>query len=212
MTRTYWDHWLSTLKKEEPGVDMRFLRRLLENSISTILDIGSGYGSSSRSLAQLGFRVTCADYSSEAVQYLKEASRILIRGHMDVVCADALFLPFRDESFGAATSLMMMNFFIDEPERKHAFSEIFRVVEKDGIMLFMVLSDDDEGMTGGTPMGNHNVRHPDGLCLHYYTMNELEDLLAPMYLEEIERFRQEDVTHGDPHAHDLIRVLASRRK
>lgn len=212
MSREYWNQWLNALREEEAHVDMQFLKQLLQRSISSILDIGAGRGIVMRELAQLGFRVTCVDYSLEAISHLQRVSQALTNGHMDVVCADCLFLPFGDENFGAVTSFMVMNFFVDESERRNAFEEVSRVVKMGGVALVVVLSAEDEGRKGGTPLGNGNVKLPDGICLHYYTPSELETLLEDMNVEEMSCFQEEDTSHSAPHTHAFIRVLASRDK
>lgn len=209
MSRQYWDRWQSHVREKAPASDMPFLKELLQRGITTVLDVGSGSGISSKGMAFLGFRVTCVDYSLEAVRRLQHLAQDHDLPHLNVVCADLLWLPFRDESFGAVTASMVMNFFTDERERERAFKEVFRVLKPGGVVLLVVLSCDDEGAKTGVSLGNGNVELPDGIRLHYFTPKELEALVGDMTIREIACFQEEDTVHHTPHTHDLIRLLVS---
>lgn len=207
MSREYWDQWLAK-RRENIRMDKPFLKELLQRGISTLLDVGSGQGGGVKRFAELGFRVTCIDSSLQSIQYLHHLSQDPSVKHMNVVCADLLSLPFCDNSFGAVTAMNVMNFFTERSERERAFSELFRVVKPRGVMLFVVISDRDDAVKGGTPLGGGNFQLHDGICLHYYTTFELERLLQDMTILELGHHRQVDTSHDIPHAHALIRVLA----
>ena len=208
MSREYWDQWL-TRRREIVRLDMLFLKELLQRGISTLLDVGSGRGGGVKELAVLGFRITCVDSSLQSIHYLRQVSQDDEIKYMNVVCADLLSLPFHDDSFGACSSMNVMNFFTDEAERERAFAEMFRVLTPGGVALFVVISDRDEGAKNGIPLGGGNFQLSDGMCLHYYTASELERILERMNILQLDHFEKVDTTHDVPHIHRGIRVLAS---
>jgi SAM-dependent methyltransferase len=66
----------------------------------TLLDIGAGTGNYSMAMRESGFRVTLVELSAAMLR--RAASKL---GTGAVVQGDALRLPFRDASFGCATSV-----------------------------------------------------------------------------------------------------------
>lgn len=209
MSREFWNHWQDRLTESRIRIDSFFLKEMLQRSISTVLDIGSGSGKKIETLARLGFRITCVDYSVEASHVLHRLSQDPLIKHLNVVCADILSLPFHSSSFGAVTSFNVMNFFLNEPERRRVFKETLRVLRPGGIMLIVVMSSEDEGAKVGKSLGNRNFHLPEGICLHYFTPSEMEELLEGMTIVRFNCFESIDRTHDTPHTHSLIYVLAS---
>ncbi len=203
----YWDRWLASVSGEKTRLDTPFIKELLQRNITSILDVGSGRGQRIKKLAQLGFRITCVDFSLQAAYYIQKVAQYPSM-NMNPLCADMRELPFRDSTFGAAISYNVLNFFVDESEREKAFKEIRRVVTPGGIMLFFVISVKDEGAQKGIDLGNQNVQLPDGMCLHYFTCHELESVLKGVTIHEMTQFTKKDTTHDAPHTHAFIRVLA----
>ncbi|MBK4349025.1 bifunctional demethylmenaquinone methyltransferase/2-methoxy-6-polyprenyl-1,4-benzoquinol methylase UbiE [Lacisediminihabitans sp. G11-30] len=97
-----------------------------------ILDIAAGTGTSSAALAKSGADVTAADFSPGMI----EVGR---RRHpkLTFVQADAMALPFEDNSFDAVTiSFGLRN--IEDP--KKALSEMFRVMKPGGRLVICEFS------------------------------------------------------------------------
>jgi SAM-dependent methyltransferase len=98
---------------------------------ATVIDIGSGLGGPSRHLAtKFDCRVTGVDLSPayvEAASYLAE--RAGLTGKVSYDCANALALPYPDQSFDAAwTQHVAMNI----ADRDGLYREIHRVLKPDG--------------------------------------------------------------------------------
>lgn len=203
----YWDRWLTTVSGET-RLDTPFVKELLQRNITSILDVGSGHGQKAKKMAQLGFRITCVDFSLQAAYYTQKVAQTPSL-NMGVVCADIRELPFRDNTFGAAISYNVLNFFVDKSEREKAFNDVVRVIIPGGVLLFSVLSGEDEGVQKGIDLGNQNVQLPDGICLHYFTCHEVESVLKKTCIHEMTVVTQKDTTHDVPHTHVIIRVLAS---
>lgn len=106
---------LATTRAVQPTAGMR------------VLDIAAGTGTSSAAIAKRGAHVTAADFSEGmlAVGRERQAGNELV----EFVQADALDLPFDDDSFDAATvSFGIRNF--SDPKR--ALAEMRRVVKPGG--------------------------------------------------------------------------------
>ena len=127
-----------------------------------VLDVGSGPGRDGVLLQEKGLEVTCLD-ASEAMVALSAS-----RGLHSVV-GDFCALPFLDAAFGgvwAYTALLH----IPKTEVGTAFSEISRVLNKDGVFGLGLTEGDDE-----------KYRESSGIHLprwfSYYRKDEVEDLL-----------------------------------
>ena len=99
-----------------------------ENSGLTFLDIGCGTGAMSARLAKRG-RVVSADFSPLALDFSKR------RGLKNLVAADAMNLPFADNSFDA---LVAMDILEHLPDDCAAMSEFHRVLKPGGKVIASV--------------------------------------------------------------------------
>lgn len=98
--KRHWDEfWASS-----PGLDdvyanddrlVRFLLSQIDVKGKRVLEVGAGTGRDSLALARAGARVTTFDYSDESLRLLSS----IAGSEMDIVCGDALALPFADASF-----------------------------------------------------------------------------------------------------------------
>ena len=95
----------------------------------TVLDAGAGQGTLSVKLAELGFEVTSADASEDAVQVLRK------RAGGRVVEADVTSLPFEDESFDAAVLGEVLEHVEDD---RRGLAEIARVLRRQGVLALSV--------------------------------------------------------------------------
>jgi len=98
--KRHWDEfWASS-----PGMDdvyanddrlVAFLLSHIDVKGRRVLEVGAGTGRDSLALARAGARVVTFDYSDEALRLMGS----IAGGEMDIVCGDALALPFADASF-----------------------------------------------------------------------------------------------------------------
>jgi ubiquinone/menaquinone biosynthesis C-methylase UbiE len=106
----------------------------ISESIQSVLDVGCGIGSLALALGEKApkARITGLDYSQAFVDYAQ--SRVdSDRYSFDQ--GDAVSLPYEDASFGAAMSLLVLNF-LSEPER--AVREMIRVTQSRGVVAAAV--------------------------------------------------------------------------
>jgi len=127
-----------------------------------VLDVGSGPGRDGLILQQKGLDITCLDASSAMIEL--SASRGL-----ESVVGDLCALPFLDESFNgvwAYTSLLH----IPKAQVGTAFSEIARVLEKEGTFGLGLIEGDDELYRESSGMSQPR-------WFSYYQKAEVEELL-----------------------------------
>ncbi|QTX03633.1 demethylmenaquinone methyltransferase [Agromyces archimandritae] len=95
-----------------------------------ILDVAAGTGTSSASLASTGAHVVAADFSPGMIEVGR--ARQAHRAHIEFVQADAMALPFDDDTFDAVTiSFGLRN--VADPAR--ALAEFFRVTKPGGRLV-----------------------------------------------------------------------------
>lgn len=116
------------------GQDIRWrkqvIRRAQLKNDSCLLDIGTGTGDLAReALAQYPqSKVIAADFTLEMMRVGKK------NGALDFSSADALSLPFGDETFDALVSGFLMRNVVDLPQ---ALQEQYRVLKKGGRVVIL---------------------------------------------------------------------------
>ena len=96
----------------------------------TVLDIGTGGGFLSNSLARAGHHVTGVDLSKES---LKIAARMDCTSSVKYEHADAYALPYRNQSFDVACAMDFLEH-VEEPSR--VIAEASRVLKPGGLFFF----------------------------------------------------------------------------
>lgn len=133
--KKYWDSrsegYSLQIEQEREEKKDDFYRAYFQSlpSGSSVLDIGCGPGFFSLLLANLGMKVTSADYSEGMLQKAKELIRQNSSAEVEFVRADAQNLPFRSGTFDAVVSRNLV-WNLEEPEK--AYSEWLRVLKPEG--------------------------------------------------------------------------------
>jgi ubiquinone/menaquinone biosynthesis C-methylase UbiE len=104
------------------------LTELQEVKDGSVLDLGCGYGFLFSALHKKFKRVVGLDISSVMLKKSKE----LGEGHVDLVVADAQYLPFKDDLFDCVTALNVF-LHLDSPEI--VLTEISRTTKRGGTVL-----------------------------------------------------------------------------
>jgi SAM-dependent methyltransferase len=95
------------------------------------LDVGCGEGRIGRWLAESGHHVAGIDSSRTLVDRARAAG-----GYEQVVCADAVALPWPDEEFDVVVAFMSLH---DMSEPATVISEIARVLEPSGVLCIAIV-------------------------------------------------------------------------
>lgn len=123
-----------------------------------ILDLGSGGGRDSFLLAGLGKRVVSGDLCLELLDYAK---RRWTCSNIIQICLNMVSLPFEASSFAgvwACGSLLHL----PSPFIHHGLSEMYRVLEPDGIIAINMQTGSEEGWrSGGTLEGKRWFTYVD---------------------------------------------------
>lgn len=99
------------------------------------LDIGCGEGANTRTLADLGARMTAIDIAPTFIHHAEQAERDQPRG-IRYLTASAIEMPLPDETFDFATGFMS---FMDIPETDRLLAEAHRVLRPGGFLQFSIL-------------------------------------------------------------------------
>lgn len=121
------------------------------------LDIGCGEGENTRKLAARGAKVHAIDISHIFVRHA-DAYRLDDIPDINYAVANALQLPFADSAFDFVTGFMS---FMDIPKTADLFSEVFRVLRRNGFCQFSITHPFLD-----TPH-HKNLRGDDGLTYAY---------------------------------------------
>ena len=97
-----------------------------------ILEIGAGYGAATRFLSERVARVTSLEHDPLTAGKLKERNRDIAG---DAICGDAAYLPFADQSFSSAITVLVLHHLKTPELQDLAFAEAFRVLRPGGVYL-----------------------------------------------------------------------------
>lgn len=175
------------------------LRRLVREQglCGEALDLGAGDGRHAVFLARHGFHVDALDISAPAVRHLAELARRgrlpisarqadisrpgAIRGRYDLIVADTVLGHF------------------DSAEAERIARNVVDALLPGGWLFVTALSDAD-------PRESEFA----GLSWTYYSRARLLALFAPLCTERIEELDVTDRSHGTPHRHRLLRLIARK--
>jgi SAM-dependent methyltransferase len=94
-----------------------------------VLEIGPGFGATTRLLAELPTRLTVVELEPRYCERL----RAELGGKVAVVQGDASSLPFEDARFSAVICFTMLHHIADRAQQDRAFSEAARVLRPGGV-------------------------------------------------------------------------------
>jgi SAM-dependent methyltransferase len=103
-----------------------------------VLDIGAGYGAATPDLHRRVSRVTSLEYDAKSLQRLKSQhcsdSSTALQG-------DASALPFADQTFSSAISILVVHHLKSRELQDRMFAEAFRVLRPGGVFVVLEIND-----------------------------------------------------------------------
>ena len=174
---------------------MELVRRITPSGRA--LDIGAGDGRHTIFLARSGFSVEAVDISEEAVAQLREVAR---RGRLDVEarvgdCADP-------DCIAGPYALVVADTVLGHFEMDRARGVGKRIAQSlaPGGWLFV------------TALSANDPRESEfaDLSWTYYTRDEFVALFPGLRVETCEELRTVDHSHGKPHRHRVLRLIAQK--
>jgi len=144
---------------------------------ATVLDIGSGRGIFAKKLAETGFKVIGIDSESEIVANTnKEVENWGLSGRVKFMVADALELPFVDESFDGVCALGLMENIHPEDWPKYA-DEVKRVLKPGGFYLNMSFSRKTRNFMKFSPIDSPDGEfQKHGVHYHFFEEEEMKNI------------------------------------
>ncbi len=149
---------------------------------SQVLELGCGNGKTQSALIQRGWEVTAIDFSERAVAMSRMNSVRLQKG--EVCVADARRLPFATERFDAVFAVHLFSHLLKN-DRAAAAAEAVRVLRKGGILYFSGFSHLDFRSGTGSAVEEGTVLRGNGICTHYFSQPETQDLFSGLTLTMI---------------------------
>jgi SAM-dependent methyltransferase len=167
------EYWNDTHKKYSSGLPqyddwLDKYEELLKQSYSVILDLGCGTGNDTLYLKQRNYQVLSCDYSSTALeilkQYIPDANTMLI----DIASP----LPFSNESFDLIIADLSLHYF-DELTTINEMKEIKRILSPKGHLVARVNSymDINFGAGKGKKL-EENFYYVDGYNKRFFTLDD----------------------------------------
>lgn len=158
-TREYFDHirpWMNPYKF--PWIMERIDRRAADLKGKHLLEIGCGMGFDSLEFLKRGVRVTATDLTPAAVETTKQHFALEGVQAEEVREANALALPFADETFDAVWSNGVLHATGDTPL---AIREVRRVLKPGGIAMISHFYRKPSWMWTVHRLGKENIEHQD---------------------------------------------------
>lgn len=134
------EYWAEIADARPTEIEVDFIQRVTGKGKGPILDLCCGTGRHSIVLANRGEKVVGLDYSPNLLRVAKNSMAetgvavSLVRGEMR-------HLPFRPKVFGVAVNMFTsLGYLASEAEDVESFSEVARVLRKEGLFLVDVIN------------------------------------------------------------------------
>jgi len=178
----------------------RSIELLQANSVTAVLDVGTGDGRNLLGLCQAGLFCAGVDLSPTALTLA--ANTLISQGHYAFLIEGSFTtLPFATHTVEAITCFDCFGQIADPLP---ALSEFRRVLKPRGVLFLNAFAIDDGTYGEGVKVAEHTFEYKD-TTFRYYEDQELRNLLRRWELLNFERVEWEDPAHGDfrpyPHRH-----------
>jgi ubiquinone/menaquinone biosynthesis C-methylase UbiE len=117
------------------------------------------------------------DHSRSALSLCRPYISLMHNVH--IVCADATWMPFRDESFDTVLLVHVLGHVLSE-DRKRMAREASRVARRGGRIYVRVFSRSDFRAGEGTEVEEGTFIRKTGICTHFFSPEEVLDLFSPL--------------------------------
>jgi len=181
-------------------------KRLHQNSM--VLDVGCGNGKTLVPLAKKKYNAVGLDVSWTALKTLEEVLKSA-GAYAKLVLGDMTLFPFHDGCFDAVVCNYVLTHLLDE-DRVKGVNEIWRVLKNNGFLFIEVFSTDDFRYGKGKKIGGNSFLRKDGIIYHYFTYDEIKNLLKDFQILELKRIVKGRIIQGVRYNHDIISVTAQK--
>ena len=191
-------HWQETYSAHpqmyggQPSVPAVHAARVFHQaSARDILELGAGHGRDAVYLASEGFSVQATDVSATGLEQLQAAAyergvthrvRTIIHDIRDP-------LPLPDASVDAVYGHMLLCMALSSTEIRAAVSEIRRVLQPGGVLIYTVRHTGDAHYRSGIAHGDDIFEH-GGFAVHFFTRQLVDDLATGWTLNDVHPFEE----------------------
>ncbi len=198
-TQTGWNQFKGKDTPSTVELHESFFRAVSKNS--DVLDFGCAWGRVAFQLQKLGYNVTGFDLNNNVIDTARESAKLYGNngGKVKFDTANAMDLPYIDESFDACIIQAFLTAIISPSDRIKVLKEAYRVLKKNGILYLadfglnwnnlhyreMYRRDYISTMEIGTFNVKEDSKPPgeDLYTVHHYTRKELIDLVKDFSVE-----------------------------
>ncbi len=166
-----------------------------------ILDAGCGKGRYLLPLARRGYKVIGCDFALSALRELKP------RG-LEIAACEISKLPFKTSIFQAVLCYGVLQHLL-ERRRKLAVGEMRRVMRPGAKLFLEVLGREDMRYGKGEEIEKDTFQRKSGILCHYFSSQELRELLQPFEIIKLEDRKIEKTFKGEKYTRHFIFAIAS---
>lgn len=149
---------------------------------SRVLELGCGNGKTISAMIGRSWNVTAIDFSLSAVTMSRMNPGTQQKA--EICAADARSLPFVPDQFDAVFAIHILSH-LNKTDRTRAVAEAVRVLKTGGILYFSGFSTEDFRSGKGSAVEQGTVKRGSGICTHYFTEQETQELFGNLTLEAI---------------------------
>jgi SAM-dependent methyltransferase len=159
---------------------------------TNILELGCGQGRDTIYFARNGFSVTALDYSTQGLEAIAAQAGELNLSHLvasrmhDVRTP----LPFRDGTFDACYSHMLLCMALTSAELRFLLKEIRRVLKPGGLNVYTVRNTADAHYRTGVHRGEDMWEIGGGFIVHFFSREKVERLAEGYEIVGVEEFEE----------------------
>lgn len=181
----------------------------------SVLDIGVGEGRNALFFANLGYKVAGIDISETAINRCLDLSK-RFNFQIDAKVADITTFDINKEEYSLIILSNVLNFF--------SVNEIKKIVEKlknglkDNGLIYISVFDNEEPSITKVKQRFSQIAdftfydEKTNMYHHYFTQEELKNLVAEFDTISYSKSYSLDLTHGKPHYHSGLEILSKKVK
>ncbi|MBD3282022.1 MAG: methyltransferase domain-containing protein [Candidatus Portnoybacteria bacterium] len=180
------------------------------------LDVGAGEGRNSLFLARSGFEVDAIDKLSEG---LKKCEKIAKDNNLliNTQKCDIKDFKFAKEKYSIVLGINVLDF-LKKSEIEAIIKKMKESLIKEGFILLSVFSIKDPMYKAIKERKLKEVEKNTfflpkyKIYRHFFTKKEIKEILSDFKTIYLKEKRVKDTGHGEPHFHNIIQLLAKRKR
>jgi len=150
-----------------------------------VLDLCCGKGADSIYFHNKGFKITAVDYSTEAIKQFNDTQKRYDIFISTLVKDISEGFDYEYSSFEFIYSRAGLYYFTDK-ELKNIFSEIKRLLKREGLFMFQVKSVNDKAYGQGKEIEKDMYEDETGYIRHFFSKEYTESLLDGFHIVMLE--------------------------